>query len=461
MTARQREVLELMAKGLTNEEIGGVLGIGAATVKTHVSAILKILGVDNRTEAAGLVNLEDEALAVDFDERPAIAVLRFETEGWSDDAGTIFAQGLGDDLLTLLCQWRWFPVIARSSSLAVDAAALGDAAAIGRSLGARYLLRGAVRRGGERLRITAFLEDTERSTCLWSERFDASPGGLFEVQDELAREIVGAVYPNLISAEVWRARRSRARTHSVWTLTHQGIWLVERRSPEDNQRALELLGRALADDDAFLPALYGKGLATFQNGLNLWGAADLEENRRELQRLAERAVSLFPEAPHGHILRARLAIGVGDMARAISHAEIATSISPSFASGHAIMGQALATIGRHDEGIARMRRAGRLSPRAYVSGIGVALLAAGRAHEALESIEPVLRERPRYLFARILAIACRVVLDDLEGARRLAAALLRDQPGFRTTTLRKSYELHGSEVGDRIFDALGRAGIPR
>jgi DNA-binding NarL/FixJ family response regulator len=51
LSPRQREVAELLVKGLTNGEIARVLGIGAGTAKTHVAAILQALEVSNRTEA--------------------------------------------------------------------------------------------------------------------------------------------------------------------------------------------------------------------------------------------------------------------------------------------------------------------------------------------------------------------------------------------------------------------------
>ena len=51
LTARQREVLVLMSRGLSNREIGEVLGIAAGTVKAHAAALFEILEVANRTEA--------------------------------------------------------------------------------------------------------------------------------------------------------------------------------------------------------------------------------------------------------------------------------------------------------------------------------------------------------------------------------------------------------------------------
>ncbi|MFC7025453.1 LuxR C-terminal-related transcriptional regulator, partial [Promicromonospora thailandica] len=52
LTARERQVLDLVAEGLTNGQIAERLFISAKTVSVHVSAILRKLGVATRTEAA-------------------------------------------------------------------------------------------------------------------------------------------------------------------------------------------------------------------------------------------------------------------------------------------------------------------------------------------------------------------------------------------------------------------------
>lgn len=63
LTARQQDVASLLAKGLTNREIAGVLEIGPGTVKTHVAAILRALDVSNRTEA--VMELVERGLMVE------------------------------------------------------------------------------------------------------------------------------------------------------------------------------------------------------------------------------------------------------------------------------------------------------------------------------------------------------------------------------------------------------------
>ena len=52
LTRRERDVAELVAKGLRNKEIAAALGIGVATVKDHVHAILRKSGLESRTEIA-------------------------------------------------------------------------------------------------------------------------------------------------------------------------------------------------------------------------------------------------------------------------------------------------------------------------------------------------------------------------------------------------------------------------
>jgi DNA-binding NarL/FixJ family response regulator len=54
LSRREAEVLELLARGLTNSQIAAALGVTVHAVKFHLAAIYRKLGVANRTEAAGI-----------------------------------------------------------------------------------------------------------------------------------------------------------------------------------------------------------------------------------------------------------------------------------------------------------------------------------------------------------------------------------------------------------------------
>ena len=83
-----------------------------------------------------------------------------------------------------------------------------DSKQIGRELGVRYLLEGSIQRLGNKLRVTAQLIQAETGTHLWAERFDRDIGNLFELQNEITRQIAIALNTEMIAAEAARPTES-------------------------------------------------------------------------------------------------------------------------------------------------------------------------------------------------------------------------------------------------------------
>ena len=73
----------------------------------------------------------------------------------------------------------------------------------------RYVLEGSVRKAGDRVRITAQLNDVATGSHIWAERYDRDLADIFELQDEISEGIVGAVAPEILDAEVRHARSKR------------------------------------------------------------------------------------------------------------------------------------------------------------------------------------------------------------------------------------------------------------
>jgi TolB-like protein len=93
-----------------------------------------------------------------------------------------FADGVVEEIITALSRIRWLFVIARNSSFSYKGQPI-DVKQVGRELGVRYVLEGAVRKAGDRLRITAQLIDAATGAHLWADRFDGSLEDIFELQD--------------------------------------------------------------------------------------------------------------------------------------------------------------------------------------------------------------------------------------------------------------------------------------
>lgn len=146
--------------------------------------------------------------------RPAFAVLPFENNS-SDQEDAYFADGLTEDIITALSLWRAFPVIARNSTLAYKGVS-PDIRAVGKELGARYILQGSVRRAGSRLRVTAQLSNAANGHQVWAERFDRNVSDIFDLQDELTQRIAATVVPELEQAERTRAAPQAPEDLDAW-----------------------------------------------------------------------------------------------------------------------------------------------------------------------------------------------------------------------------------------------------
>lgn len=466
LTKRQRDVLDLLARGYPNREIAGELQLSVSTVKTHVENLLKALGASNRTEAAAIARSLGEVAthelaghsrlvtAEPFEQRPAVAVLRFDSYG-DDSVIQGFAAGLVDDLITLLSKWRWFPVIARSTSIHVGSSD-HPTQKLGEVVGAEYLVTGSVRRSGEGLRVTARLDAVSTGHCLWSENFDVGLGLLFELQDELAKNIVGKAYPELMRAEGERSIGFPTENLNAWELTHQGLLGSDDRSRDGNERALDFFERALSRDPKFMLALYGRGYSLYQNIINQW-VPDVTQSYAALRATAESALEIDSNDAIGWYLRGRAEMTQGhyDADRLFVSS---TQINPSFASAHAALGHV--RLARGDAGgFDSMRLAARLSPRAYAAGLGFAHFIANDYGNAVTACREALVTRPQYALGHALLCASLGMAERTAEAQAERVRLQSYHPSFRLAGIHAMIPRGQTDVADRVVDGLQRAGF--
>jgi TolB-like protein len=141
--------------------------------------------------------------ALPLPDRPAIAVLPFVNMS-GDPEQEYFSDGISEDIITALSKLRWFFVIARNSSFIYKGKAV-HMKQIAEELGVGYVVEGSVRKGGDRVRITAQLNDAATGSHIWAERYDRGLADVFAVQDEITEAIL-----ILQGGDRHRARQRRA-----------------------------------------------------------------------------------------------------------------------------------------------------------------------------------------------------------------------------------------------------------
>jgi TolB-like protein len=156
-----------------------------------------------------------------------------------------FADGMVEEIITALSRIRWLFVIARNSSFTYKGQAI-DVKQVGRELGVRYVLEGSVRKGGNRVRITAQLIDATNGAHLWADRFDGSLEDVFELQDKVASSVAGVIEPALQAAETARSVNRPTEDLTAYDLYLRALAAVYRRTKERTFEALGLFEQAIA-----------------------------------------------------------------------------------------------------------------------------------------------------------------------------------------------------------------------
>ena len=386
----------------------------------------------DRTQAIRLRRLRATLALPD---QPSVAVLPFLNLSGDPDQD-YFADGVVEDIIGALSRMRWLFVIARNSSFTYKGRAV-DVKQVGRELGVRYVLEGSVRKAGNRVRVTGQLIDATAGAHLWAERFDSTLDDIFDLHDELATSVVGAIAPQLERAEIQRAKHKPTEKLDAYDYYLRGMASFHRGDREGMNEALPLFYQAIERDPDFASAYAMAAACLFWSKFNGW-VADRSQAMSEGARLAHRAIELGKDdavalARGGHAL----ANFVGDLDGGIALIDKALLLNPNLAAAWFLGGFVQIMQGEPDNAIERLAYAMRLSPldsEMYRMQCGTALahLFAGRFDEAAPWAEKALRDLPSFLIAVCIIAASHALAGRMDEARRamrqLAPARSRASP---------------------------------
>ena len=360
---------------------------------------------------------------------PVIAVLPFANMS-ADPDQAYFADGISEDIVAALSKLRWFSVIVRHSSFSHTHKPL-SMKQIAEELGAGYVIEGSVRKAGDRVRITAQLNDVRTGNQIWAERYDRELSDVFAVQDEIAEAIVAAIEPQIFAAEHFRIRRKPPDSLDAWDLVLRALWHIWRVTGEDNRAAQVLLEKAIAIDPHCAQAL-GILAASHACGTNM-GWEESAIGLPAAKRAAEAALQADAQEPWAHFGLACVLVYSGRLADALAAFEQALAINPNFVPALAYYAQMLCFVGRGEEGKIVGRRALRLAPHDPFSPICSVAVAgaeffAGNYREAIRLARQAVRRRADFSNAYRVLIASAAMAGEIELAKASVEELRRVQP---------------------------------
>jgi tetratricopeptide (TPR) repeat protein len=358
------------------------------------------------------------------------------------------------------------PLATAWSHLRPNAGAV-DVKQVARELGVRYVLEGSVRKAQNRVRITGQLIDTASGAHIWADRFDGALDDIFELQDQVASGVVGAIEPKLRSAEIERAIRKLTDSLDAYDLYLRALAEFRKWTPEGWRDAIDLLRRALIIDPSYAPAA---GLFAWCRVLQMTNrvmSSNSEKDVAEGVRFASRAIGPGKEDPVALWMGGWTILTLGgDRATGLSAIEHALRLNPNSALAWCFFGWAQGFYNRSGAAIEALERAMRLSPLdplrwVFYGGLAHARFGAGRYQEAIEWAVRALHAQPRMpAVVAINAAACAHLgrIDDGGACVRRFCEL---RPGATIGSVRATLGTAFSpEFLATYINGLRKAGLP-
>ena len=398
-------------------------------------------------------------------DRPSIAVLPFQNMSGDPDQ-EYFADGMVEEITTALSRFHWLFVIARTSTFTYKGRTI-DVKQVSRQLGVRYVLEGSVRRSGNRVRIAGQLIDASTGAHLWADRFEGSLENIFELQDQVASGVVGAIDPKLLAAEMARVRCKAPADLNAYDGFLRASDQIYRWTIESHEEALRLLYQTIELDPNFAAAY---GLAThcycFRKSYGPWDLGQ-EFSIAETRRLARRAVELGKDDALALCFAGyALAYVVRELEDGASFIDRALALNPNLARAWNFSGWVRIWLGHPEIAIEHLALAMRLSPldpafHAMQAATASAHFFAGRYDEAASWAQRALREQPNNLDVIGLLAMSDALAGRLEKARAGMTRLVQLSPGRRLSNIAdRMPPYRRPEDRAKVLEAARKAGLP-
>ncbi len=391
---------------------------------------------------------------------PVIAVLPLANQS-GDPTREFFSDGLTHEIIHALGRYSGLRVISRNS---VQQFKQREASPkiVSRELGARYVVTGSVREADGQVRVAVELSDAETARVLWSQRFDSKGGEVFQIQDSVAQNIVGALAVKVTRLESERAATrppSRREAYDLVLLAHS-LELRAERAANRQGRALIAQARELAPDYAM--AYVVESELEVQRA-DLGWMEDPAQGLLLAERAARRALTFDDPGANAqaHAKLARIHALRGEHDQALAESDRAMALNPSDTFVAEVRGETLLWLGRFDEAIQLMESAlqfdpvGRHSPVRHL--IVGAYFVAERYPQALAACERGLAGHPDLPFLHAMRAAILAQMGRFEEARQSAAEVRRLQPNFPVAEFGSRFAEPASR--ERLQAALRKAGL--
>ncbi len=424
---------------------------GSVPVRVSVSA-----------EVSRLDDVVSESVKAEAITRSSIAVIPFGNMS-DDPENDYFSYGLTEDIIRLLARNRWLSVISRHSTVAFQGRVV-DAREVGEQLGVRYVMLGSVRRSRDAVRIAAELVQAVDGKQLWSDKYDLQLEYIFDIQEEMARQIAATIEPELSKVEQQLAARKAPESLDAWDCYQRGLWNLWRFTTPGFNSAETYFQRAIAADPNFARSHGALSYVNLQRAF-IDEPKDRPARLEMALRQARDAVALDDLDCFCHCALGRALCLTHQNDEALAALDVSLELNPSFAQAHFAQGFNLLWYGREIEAETLLDRATMLSPRdnhlwSFHHVRSWTHFSLGEYDIAVEFARRATRQ-PNVTYQAFASLAASLgLLGERAQAEAVAVELLQRKPNYSIEIARQEF-FFCNDMGfvNRFVEGLRVAGV--
>ena len=453
----------LMDPESAGKVIGEKIYIGRVSRRTATTVIIGLIifaGVligwniylhqSKRIEPASI-----DKMSFSLPDKPSIAVLPFDNLTGDPDLQYI-SDGLSEEIISGLSQVPELFVIARNSSFIYKGKPV-KIQKVSEELGVRYVLEGSVRKGNNRIRITAQLIDAIKGYHIWSESYDRELKDILEMQKDIMRNVLIKTRVKLTEGE--QLKFSQKIDFKAMKKFWQARWNFYRMNPEGFVMARQLVEEAIEIEPNYAGAypllsfIYLVGMGTSKSPMESMALAE---------KYAQKSLQLDNSQPWPHIVLGQISLYKRQYENAIAEGEKAITLSPNGADSLNALGFFLHMVEKWEEAIPLYERAIRLNPYPpsfYYTRLGGAYADVGRYNEAVDTCKKSLKRQPDDPYARLVTAGVYIWQDREKEAQAEVAEILREKPNYSLKRGVWPRFYKNKDTVNRWIEALQKAGL--
>ena len=392
---------------------------------------------------------------------PAIAVLPFANMS-GDSEQEYFADGITEDIITNLSLWKTFPVISRNSSFTYKGKSV-NLKEVSKEMGVRYIVEGSVRKGGNKVRITAQLIDATEDHHLWSERWDRNLDDIFEIQDEVSSSIAAMVSPAVKDQEQNRVVRKQTKNMNAWDEYLRGLSIFNSNGDygEVKEHCYKSINLDPQLSDAYILICRCLRLEIYNHRI---GKQDQREaNEAELHEKAKKAFELDPKNPEALIILSLSANIKRDLKQRVELMKKALEINPNHATANFEYGLSITSFGEYEKAKEYILKSVELNPTSINevfthSSLMFCNMGLRDFENALDDINKAIEINPDFTGALGFKASLLAHLDRVEEAKDFLAQYQEKRPNVKNIS---DYEkVAPTIIKEVLIEGLVKAGMP-